>query len=65
MSKCAQCGAVTQLFDDGVPICMECAAKNDAQSAAKEEAEAIENEKGGSGNSSLFRSGRLKAGTLM
>ncbi len=31
MSKCFNCGADTQLFENGVPICMKCAEKVDAK----------------------------------
>jgi len=31
MAKCSRCGAETQLFDNGVPICLPCASAQEAQ----------------------------------
>jgi hypothetical protein len=31
MAKCSNCGAETQLYEYGVPICMKCADARDAE----------------------------------
>jgi hypothetical protein len=30
MDKCSRCGAATQLYENGTPICIECAKEIDA-----------------------------------
>jgi hypothetical protein len=39
MSKCLNCGADTQLFDNGLPICIKCAEKVEAMRKVNEKEE--------------------------
>ena len=46
MSKCFKCGADTELFDNGVPICIKCAEQVEAKRKENEKEESKKSQPG-------------------